>query len=61
MAPYFDCPDFVLLIPSVDGMLISSQERVLKDAEQMIPRTQKSLEQAREALEDLVVSRRRDT
>lgn len=33
------------------------QERVLKDAEQMIPRTRKSLDEALEALEDLVVSR----
>lgn len=33
-----------------------SQERVLKDSEQMIPRTRKSLEDAVLALQDLVVS-----
>ncbi|ORX40232.1 putative Co-chaperone [Kockovaella imperatae] len=37
-----------------DGADIRNAERVLKDSEQMIPRTQKSLQEARDGLKDLV-------
>ncbi|ORY31442.1 tubulin binding cofactor A [Naematelia encephala] len=37
-----------------DGADIRNAERVVKDTEQMVPRTRKSLQEALQALEDLV-------
>lgn len=48
-------PFLPFLLTDFDG-----QERVLKDAEMMVPRTKTKLDRAVEELDDLVVSRPHD-